>query len=116
MCCVWPVILLTRRIGSVPAGGVQIIRIGGIGNDLRRFEPVGGVPIAVCDLAAAAEDRRGDGAAILLRGVHEEREAVIGGDVVHLAGGLVEPGGPSAAAVHADPRALIDREDHVACR
>ena len=69
--------LIDAQNRVIPAGGVEIIRIGGVGDDARRFESVGGVPIAIGDLSAAAGNRRGDGAAVLLRRIEEEREAAI---------------------------------------
>ena len=38
---------------------------------------------------------------------------MVGSDVIHLSGRLVEPGGPGSSCVHADLCALVDGEDHV---
>ncbi len=45
---------------------------------------------------------RGSGVAILLRAVNPVRKSVVDGDVVKLAGGLVEPGAPGFAGVAGD--------------
>ena len=51
-------------------------------------------------------------AAILLRAIEPVGEAIVGGDVIDLRGGLVVPGAPGLRAIHGDHRALVAREHH----
>ena len=50
-------------------------------------------------------------AGILLRAVNEIRKAIVGADVVELAGRLVVPAAPACTPVQGDDGALIHAED-----
>ena len=73
----------------------------------RQFVEMGDVD-AVPDTGAAGHVGR---AGILLRAVDAIGKAVVGNDVVELAGRLVVPRTPGRAAVQGDQRALVDTED-----
>src|SRR5882762_3701434 len=83
-----------------------------IGGHVAALESAGRKPVAIGDFAVVAAIGNDDGAGILLRGIRVIRKSVVGGDVVQLAGGLIEPVGPGFAAVDADDRALIGAHNH----
>ncbi len=60
---------------------------------------------------AVGAARHAGGARILLRAINHVREAVVGHDMVELAGRLVEPAAPRRPAVQGDDGALVDAED-----
>ena len=70
-------------------------------------------PVARVDVSMVAAAGNGDGAAVLLRAVNAVGKIIVGGDVIHLRGRLVIPGGPCFAAIETDGRALIDAEHQV---
>ena len=61
-------------------------------------------------LVVAAARHRGR-AQILLRAIDPVREAVVGRNMIELAGRLVVPAAPGLAAVERHQRALVDAED-----
>ena len=65
------------------------------------------MPIAKGDLAIIAAAGDAGGAALLLAAIDPIRKTVVGDHVVELRRGLVVPGTPSLAAVHADGCALV---------
>ena len=67
-------------------------------------------PIAKRDLAEVAAAGSANRTALLLSAIHPIRKLVVGDDVIELCRGLVVPGTPSLAAIHADGRALIHSE------
>src|ERR1035438_2080238 len=69
-----------------------------------------GGPVAECDLAEVAAAGGACRAALLLAAVDPVGELIVGDDVIKLRGGLVVPGTPGLAAVHADGCALIEGE------
>src|SRR5581483_5001995 len=60
-------------------------------------------------VAAAPDASR---AALLLAAAHAIGKRVVGGDVVHLRGGLVVPRAPRFAAVEGDDRSLIAGDEN----
>ena len=102
------------RDARAQAGAVDDVRVFGIGNVVVALVAADRVPVAERDRAVVAAARDADGAGILLAGVDPVREAVVGGEVVELAGRLVVPVAPVRAAVDGDDGALVARGDHVA--
>src|SRR5579862_3960684 len=72
-----------------------------------------GVPVAEGELAVVAGALLLHRAAVLLTAVDVIGEAVVGGHVVELPGGLVVPGRPALAAVDAHARTLVARHHHM---
>src|SRR5579864_6124109 len=105
--------LVVAEHGAIPASGVNVVWIRGIGNDVAKLECPGRRPIAIGDFAVIAAAGNCSGAAVLLRGVNVIGKVLVGAYVIKLTGRLVVPGTPGLAAVHADDRALIDAQDHV---
>ena len=92
---------------------INDIGVGGIGNDVAELVTADRVPIQKGDCAVISAAQSCNRSAVLLRAVNPVREAIIGRDVIDLAGRLVVPRGPGLAAIHADGRALIAAHDHV---
>src|SRR5690348_9627968 len=92
---------------AAEAGAVDDVRIDRVGDVVVAFVAADRVPVAPGDLAvvAAAGDR--DGAAVLLAGIDPVGKAVVGGEMIELAGRLVVPAAPGAAAVDGDRGALV---------
>src|SRR5215471_8304808 len=65
------------------------------------------MPIAKSDRAIVAAAAGVNAAAILLRTVYMVGKLVVHGHVIELRGGLVVPGAPSLASIHAHAHALI---------
>src|SRR5207237_1569078 len=72
-----------------------------------------GIPFAKRDLAKITAAGRAGASALLLPAINPIGKLVVGNDVVELRGGLVVPGTPGLAAVHAQGQALIagERDD-----
>src|SRR5216684_8178940 len=81
-----------------------------IGCDVTIFFYADGGPVAKSDFAKVAAAGGADRAAFLLGAIHSVRKLVVGDDVIELRGGLVVPGTPGLAAIHADGRALVHGE------
>src|SRR5713101_6099480 len=78
-----------------------------IGRDIAVFFDADGGPVAKSDFAKVAAAGGADRAAFLLASVDPVGQLVVGDDVIELRGGLVVPGTPGLAAIHADGRALV---------
>src|SRR5206468_9823429 len=70
-------------------------------------------PVAEGERAVVAAADGAHGAIVLLARVDPVREAVVRGEVVHLARRLVVPAAPVRAAVHGHDGALVGSRDHV---
>src|SRR5258708_4487451 len=87
--------------------------VRGIRGDVAAFAAgVERPPIMKIQGSIIAAAWRGRGVAILLRGVNPVGKSVVDGDVVKLAGGLVEPGAPCFAGVAGDDCALVATHNH----
>src|SRR5713226_6804577 len=89
---------------------INQIRMQRIGRDIAVFFDADGGPVAKSDFAKVAAAGGADRAAFLLASVDPVGELVVGDDVIEKRGGLVVPGTPGLAAVHADGRALVHGE------
>src|SRR5271165_965021 len=84
-----------------------------IGRDVAVFvASFDGTPIMEVQRTVFAAARRGYGAAVLLCSVDPIGNLIVHGDVIKLAGRLVEPGAPSLSSVARDDCALIATENH----
>src|SRR6185312_129781 len=92
---------------AAEAGAVDDVRVGWVGNVVVALVAAHRVPVAPRDLAVITSAGDGDGAAVLLARIDPVGEAVVGGEVIELAGRLVVPTAPRAAAVDGDRRALV---------
>src|SRR5438045_287470 len=80
----------------------------GVGGEIAELEAAGRVPSSIANLAEVAAVGYGNGAAVLLRGVHVIRESVVRDYVVELPRRLVVPAAPRRSRVDADDGALVD--------
>src|SRR5579872_7067476 len=119
----WPGAVVTERPGRnvcdlpgtrVPAadvaakpGPVDDVGIGWIWNIVVALVAANRMPVTPADRPVVAATRDRDGAAVLLAGIDPIREAVVRCEMIELAGRLVVPAAPRAAAVDADRRALV---------
>ena len=87
--------------------GVDDERVARIGSDVAGFTAADGIPILTVDGAIEIATGDGDGGVVLLRAVDVIREAIIGGDVIELRGGLIIFLGPVRAAVEGDSGSAV---------
>src|SRR3989442_2838399 len=79
----------------------------GVGRDVAILFDPDGSPVTEGDLAEVAAASGSDASTLLRTAIDPVRELVVGDDVVELRGGLVVPGTPSLAAIHADGCTLV---------
>ncbi len=100
-------------IAAPRAAAVQNIAVLWIGNHgIALARQTGGFPIAKRKYAFARPGADAHAAAILLCSVQPIGKTVVGGDVINLRRGLVVPGAPALAAIHANDSSLIAAEHH----
>ena len=94
-----------RLIAAAGAAAVEDVAVLGIGQDDAALTgDAGGLPVAEGERAHARPGADADAAGVLLRAIEPVGEAVVGGYVVDLGGGLVVPGAPGLGAVDARRR------------
>ena len=92
---------------SIPTYREHEIWIKRIGRDVTTFESARGKPITISNHAEVAAREYCDRTAVLLGRVQSIGKLIVGRDVIHLAGRLIEPFGPGAAAIQGDHSSLI---------
>ena len=100
--------VVARYLAAVDDVGIERI-----GRGVAVLFNAGGMPVMKGDAAIVAAAGNAGAAAVLLAAADAIGEGVVGGDVIHLRGGLVVPLGPGLAAVLRDDDALIagERDD-----
>src|SRR5204862_6855259 len=114
-----------RDLGGLPRGFVEpgqvaaepapeyAVGVAGLGDHVVALVPAHRMPVASLDHAVRPAAGYLHGAVLLLAAGGVIGKAVVGREVIELAGGLVVPAGPARAAVHRHHRALVRACDHV---
>ena len=101
--------LTDRAVVARDLAAVDDVAVQRIGHGVAVLLDADRMPLAERDHPVVAAARHAGRAAFLLPATHVIGERVVGIHVIHLRGGLVVPGAPGLAAVHADDRALVAR-------
>src|ERR1700687_1111503 len=101
-------ILVRCQIVAGDGSANKKVRVRRIGIYVTAFAAaLNGAPIVERDRAVRSTAGNCHCPAVLLRAVKPVGEAVVGDDVIELAGGLVVPGTPGLRAINSDDRALV---------
>ena len=103
---------IPARNAAAEARAIDDVRIGRIRQVVVALVAADRMPVAERERAIVAAAGDADRAGILLARVDPVREAVVGGEVIELAGRLVVPVAPVAAAVDTDHGTLVAGGDH----